>query len=126
MSDNFCMSPLEHSAQHIQNCLASAAASIATDQNQLIAAVCSARRHVQSASKRLQDCRTAYEKVAISAAAAPNINILDCASAARAQRDDLVSLAAQLQELAEFIMVTLNIILQICFSFNFWQKDSST
>jgi hypothetical protein len=100
------MSPLERSAQHTQNCLAAAAASIATDQNQLTAAVCSARIHVQSAAKKLQDARSAYAKVAVSAAAAPNSNIFDCASAARAQRDDLLLLAGQLQELAEFMRVT--------------------
>ena len=100
------MSSLEHSAQNIQSCLAAAAASIATDQNQLIAAVCSARTHVQTAAKKLQDAKTACAKIAVSAAAAPGINICDCASAARGQRDELLSLVGQLQELAEFVTVT--------------------
>ena len=98
------MSPLEHSAQHIQRCLSAAAASIAADQNQLIAAVCSARTRVQAAAKKLQEAQTAYTKVA-AAAAAPNSNIHDCASAARTQRDDLMALAGQMQELAEFLKV---------------------
>jgi hypothetical protein len=103
--DSFCMSPLEHSAQHIQRCLSAAAASIAADQNQLSAAVCSARTHVQVAAKKLQEAQTAYTKVATAAAAAPNSNIHDCASAARTQRDDLMALAGQMQELAEFLKV---------------------
>lgn len=97
------LSPLEHSARHTQHCLAAAAASIATDQNQLITAVCSARTHMQAAAKKLQDAQTAYAKVASTAAAAPNMNIHDCASAARTQRDDIMSLAAQMQELAQFL-----------------------
>lgn len=103
--DIFHMSPLEHSARHTQHCLAAAAASIATDQNQLITAVCSARTHMQAAAKKLQDAQTAYAKVASTAAAAPNMNIHDCASAARIQRDDIMSLAAQMQELAQFLKV---------------------
>ena len=103
--DFLCMSPLEHSAQLIQHRLADASSNIASDQNQLIAAVCSARTHVQTAAKKLQDAQSAHAKVASSAAAAPNNNIHACLSAARAQRDDLLALALQLQELAEFMTV---------------------
>lgn len=106
------MSPLEHSGHHVQQCLAAAAATIANDQNQLTAAVRGAREQLQAAAKKLEDARTAHGRVAIAAAAAPNINIHDCASAARVQRDDLLSLAGQLQELAEFLTV-------ICTFFDF-------
>jgi hypothetical protein len=99
------MSPLEHSAQLIQHSLADAASSIATDQSQLIAAVCSAHVHVQTAAKKLQDAQSAHAKVASSAAAAPDSNIHACVSAARAQRDDLMALALQLQDLAQFMTV---------------------
>jgi hypothetical protein len=101
----FCMSPLEHSAQHAQQCLAVAATNIATDQNQLIAAVCGARTHLQASAKKLQDTQTAYAKVASAASSAPNINIHDCASAARTQRDDIMALAGQMLELAQFLKV---------------------
>jgi hypothetical protein len=60
---------------------------------------------VQTAAKKLQDAQSAHAKVASSAAAAPNNNIHACLSAARAQRDDLLALALQLQEPAEFMTV---------------------
>jgi hypothetical protein len=103
--DNMSMSSLEHAAFHIQQLLAVSAASIAKDQNQLTAAVCFSRVRLQAASKKLQDTKNAHTKVADAAAGAPNINIHDCASSARAQRDDLLSLAAQLQQLSLFISV---------------------
>ncbi len=106
------MSPLEHASHHVQQCFAAAAASIANDQNQLTAAVRSARVQLQAAAKKSEEARTAYGRVAILAAAAPNINIHDCAGAARAQRDELLSLAGQLQGLLEFLTVT-------CSSFDF-------
>lgn len=105
--DVFCMSPLEHSSRHVQRCLAVAATNIFTDQNHLIAAVCSARTHMQVAAKKLQDAQSAYAKVASAAAATPDINIHDCASSARTQRDDILALACQLQELAQFLKVFL-------------------